>query len=146
MWTDANRPKYSRDYLRYPSDLNDDEWAVIEPPIPPAKRGGGKRRVDMRAVVDGILDILTPVANGDTFRKTCRRAARCTITSACVAGTARWIASIICNAARSSNAKPVSPSASSMVRASKAPKRGTALTRTALTRQANQGQEASYSC
>jgi transposase len=58
MWTDANRPKYSRDHLRYPSDLNDDEWAVIEPLIP-AKRGGGKGRVDMRAVVNGIMYILS---------------------------------------------------------------------------------------
>ena len=59
MWTDKNRPIYNRDYLRYPSDLNDDEWAVIEPLIPPGKRGGGKRRVDMRAVVNGIMYILS---------------------------------------------------------------------------------------
>ena len=45
MWTDKNRAKYDRDHLRYPSDLTDDEWANIEPLIPPAKRGGGKRRV-----------------------------------------------------------------------------------------------------
>jgi transposase len=45
--------------MRYPSDLNDDEWAVIEPLIPPAQRGGGKRRVDMRAVVNGIMYILS---------------------------------------------------------------------------------------
>jgi len=59
MWTDANRPKYNRDYLRYPSDVSDDEWGVIAPLIPPAKRGGGKRRVDMRAVVNGIMYILS---------------------------------------------------------------------------------------
>jgi Transposase and inactivated derivatives len=59
MWTDKNRPQYNRDYLRYPSDLSDDEWAVIEPLIPPAKRGGGKRRVDMRAVVNGLMYILS---------------------------------------------------------------------------------------
>jgi hypothetical protein len=27
LWTDKNRAKYSRDHLRYPSDLTDDEWA-----------------------------------------------------------------------------------------------------------------------
>jgi transposase len=59
MWTDENRPKYNRDYLRYPSDVSDDEWAVIAPLIPPAKRGGGKRRVDVRAVVNGIMYILS---------------------------------------------------------------------------------------
>ena len=41
MWTDKNRAKYDRDHLRYPSDLTDDEWACVEPLIPPAKRGGG---------------------------------------------------------------------------------------------------------
>ena len=48
MWTDKNRAKYDRDHLRYPSDLTYDEWAYVEPSIPPARRGGGKRRIDMR--------------------------------------------------------------------------------------------------
>ncbi|SRR5713101_6531635 len=59
MWTGKNRPKYNRDYLRYPSGLTDDEWAVIEPLIPSAKRGGGKRRAGMRAVVNGLMYILS---------------------------------------------------------------------------------------
>jgi transposase len=59
MWTDQNRPKYNRDHLRYPSDVTDDEWAVIAPLIPPARRGGGKRRVAMRAVLNGIMYILS---------------------------------------------------------------------------------------
>jgi hypothetical protein len=40
LWTDKNRAKYDRDHLRYPSDLTDDEWAYVEPLIPPAKRSG----------------------------------------------------------------------------------------------------------
>lgn len=59
MWTEQNRPRYNRDHLRYPSDLTDEEWAEIEPLIPPAKRGGGKRRVDMRSVVNGTMYILS---------------------------------------------------------------------------------------
>lgn len=59
MWTDENRARYDRDHLRYPSDLTDAEWAYIAPLIPPAKRGGGKRRVDMRAVVNGLMYILS---------------------------------------------------------------------------------------
>src|ERR1700693_1820735 len=55
MWTHENRPKYNRDHLRYPSDLTDDEWAHVEPLIPPAKPGGGKRRTDMRAVMNGVI-------------------------------------------------------------------------------------------
>ncbi len=59
MWTPENRPCYNRDKLRYPSDLTDAEWGHIEPLIPPAKRGGGKRSVDMRAVVNGLMYILS---------------------------------------------------------------------------------------
>jgi len=59
MWTAENRPRYNRDKLRYPSDLTAEEWAHIEPLIPPAKRGGGKRRVDMRQVLNGVMYILS---------------------------------------------------------------------------------------
>ena len=59
MWTIKNRPRYNRDKLRYPSDLTDAEWAHIKPLIPPAKRGGGKRRVDMRQVVNGVMYVLS---------------------------------------------------------------------------------------
>jgi len=59
MWTHENRSKYNRDHLRYPSDLTDDEWAHVEPCIPPAKSGGGKRRTDMRAVMNGVMYILS---------------------------------------------------------------------------------------
>ena len=59
MWTQENRPRYNRDHLRYPSDLTDEEWAVIAPLIPPPRPGGGKRRTDMRAVVNGLMYILS---------------------------------------------------------------------------------------
>ena len=59
MWTTKNRPRYNRDKLRYPSDLTDAEWEHIEPLIPPAKRGGGKRRVTMREVVNGVMYVLS---------------------------------------------------------------------------------------
>ena len=53
MWTKENRGRYDRSRLRYPSDLTDEEWALVEPLIPPAKRGGNKRTVNMREVVNG---------------------------------------------------------------------------------------------
>jgi transposase len=59
MWTVENRAKYNRDHLRYPSDLTDAEWALIEPLIPPAKPGGNKRTVDVRAVVNGVMYVLS---------------------------------------------------------------------------------------
>ena len=59
MWTTENRHRYDRDKLRYPSDLTDAEWEHIEPLIPPAKRGGGKRTVNMREVVNGVMYVLS---------------------------------------------------------------------------------------
>jgi transposase len=59
MWTPENRPRYNRDKLRYPSDLTDDEWSLIDPLIPPAKRGGNKRRVNLREIVNGIMYVLS---------------------------------------------------------------------------------------
>ena len=59
MWTADNRPRYNRDKLRYPSDLTDAEWAHIEPLIPPGKPGGGKRRVAIREVINGVMYILS---------------------------------------------------------------------------------------
>lgn len=41
----------------YATDVTDDQWAVIEPSIPPAKRGGAPRTVDMRLVFNTILYI-----------------------------------------------------------------------------------------
>ncbi len=40
---------------RYPSDLTDEQWALIEPLIPPAKPGGRPREVDMREVVNTLF-------------------------------------------------------------------------------------------
>ena len=36
MWTNENRARYDRSHLRYPSDLTDDEWQLVEPLIPQA--------------------------------------------------------------------------------------------------------------
>src|SRR3981081_4465457 len=59
MWTTKNRGRYDRSKLRYPSDLTDDEWAFVKPLIPPARRGGNKRHVDVREVMNGIMYVLS---------------------------------------------------------------------------------------
>ena len=59
MWTTENRGRYDRSKLRYPSDLTDAEWQLVEWLIPPGKRGGGKRTVVMREVVNGLMYILS---------------------------------------------------------------------------------------
>jgi transposase len=59
MWTAKNRRYYDRSGLRYPSDMTDEEWAHVAPMIPPAKRGGNRRHVDVREVMNGIMYILS---------------------------------------------------------------------------------------
>jgi transposase len=58
MWTDDTRLQHDRSGLRYTHDLTDAEWALIKPLIPPAKRGGNKRTVNIREVVNGLMYIL----------------------------------------------------------------------------------------
>jgi putative transposase len=41
----------------YPTDLSDEQWAILEPLIPPAKHGGSPRTVNMRAVVNTLFYI-----------------------------------------------------------------------------------------
>ncbi|MEH2561686.1 transposase [Bradyrhizobium sp. AZCC 2289] len=59
MWTKENRGRYDRSRLRYPSDLTDEEWALVKPLIASAKRGGNKRTVDVREVVNGLMYVLS---------------------------------------------------------------------------------------
>ena len=59
MWKNENRARYDRSRLRYPSDLTDAEWGLIKPLIPAAKRGGNKRTVEEREVVNGLMFILS---------------------------------------------------------------------------------------
>ena len=59
MWTSKNRARYDRSKLRYPSDLTNDEWRLVEPLIRPGKTGGGKRTVIMREVVNGLMYVLS---------------------------------------------------------------------------------------
>jgi transposase len=59
MWTTENRPRYERSKLRYPSDLTDEEWSLVEPLIPPAKHGGRSREVVVRDVVNGVMYVLS---------------------------------------------------------------------------------------
>ena len=59
MWTNENRARYDRSKLRYPSDVSDEEWALVAPLIPPPKPGGNKRTRDMREVVNGLMYVLS---------------------------------------------------------------------------------------
>ena len=39
----------------YPTDLTDEQWAILEPLIPPAKHGGRRRKISMRLVLNTIF-------------------------------------------------------------------------------------------
>src|SRR5271168_3094833 len=43
------------EYQPYPSDLTDQQWALLQPLIPPARPGGRPRQTDMRAVVNALF-------------------------------------------------------------------------------------------
>ena len=58
-WTEITRPQYRRAGMRYSSDMTDDEWALIAPHLPPARRLGRPRTTDLRAVIDALLYLLT---------------------------------------------------------------------------------------
>ena len=53
-WDDIARKQYNRAQGRYPSDLSDNEWVLIEPLLPAAKPGGRPRTTDLRDVVDAL--------------------------------------------------------------------------------------------
>jgi transposase len=59
LWTVENRARYDRSQLRYPSDLTDEEWALVKTQIPRARRGGNKRTVDEREVLNGLMYVLS---------------------------------------------------------------------------------------
>jgi putative transposase len=58
-WTEITRTEYQRSGLRYASDMTDAEWALIARRLPPRRRLGRPREVDLRAVLQAILYILS---------------------------------------------------------------------------------------
>ena len=54
-WNDISRVEYKRTSVRYPSDLTDSEWELIEPFLPAAKSGGRPRTTNLRDVMGAIL-------------------------------------------------------------------------------------------
>ncbi|MEX2648618.1 MAG: IS5 family transposase [Alphaproteobacteria bacterium] len=57
-WTEITRAQYRREGLRYASDTTDEEWAVIEPLMPPPSRLGRPRERDLRVIMNAILYVL----------------------------------------------------------------------------------------
>jgi transposase len=58
-WTEITRRQYRREGLNYSSDVTDEEWLLIAPHLPPAKRLGRPRDTDLRAALNAMLYVLT---------------------------------------------------------------------------------------
>jgi len=58
MWTASARHQYRRSGRRYATDVTDEEFALIEPLLPLAKRGGRRRTTRLREVVNALLYLL----------------------------------------------------------------------------------------
>ncbi len=149
MWTNENRGCYDRSTLRYPSDLTDAEWALVGPLIPPAKRGGNKRTVDVRAVVNGLMYVLSTGCQWAALPKDLP--ARSTVngtTSGAGTRTARSIASITRSMSSAASKPGVTPARrlrSSTAKASRVPRKG-ASCRSAGLRRGQEGQGPEASC
>jgi transposase len=59
LWTEITRAEYQRNGLRYASDRTDTEGALIARRLPPRRRLGRPREVDLRKVLQAILYILS---------------------------------------------------------------------------------------
>lgn len=58
MWTASARHQYRRAGCRYATDVTDTEFALIEPLLPPARRGGRRRGTSLREVLNALLYLL----------------------------------------------------------------------------------------
>jgi transposase len=105
MWKPEHRCAADRRGLRYPSDLTDAEWVLVEPMIPPAKRCGRPRDVNVREILNAIFYVLSTGCQWQSCRRTCRRRARRITTSCCGSGTARWSESTMRSTSRHASAK-----------------------------------------
>src|ERR1044072_4701937 len=59
-WTETTRADYLRNGLRYASDMTDAEWRLIARRLPPRRRLGRPREVDLRKVIEVFLFFLSP--------------------------------------------------------------------------------------
>ena len=58
VWTAQNRERYDRRGQRYPSDLTNEEWNVLEPLLPVPQGSGRPRRHLLREIMNGIRYVL----------------------------------------------------------------------------------------
>ena len=108
MWKPEHRRAADRYGLRYPSDLSDSEWALIEPAIPPAKHGGRRREVNVREVLNAIFYVLSTGCQWQALPKDLPPKSTAHSYFMLWIGTARWSGSITHSMSRPASAKGAS--------------------------------------
>jgi putative transposase len=58
VWTEENRGRYDRRGQRYPSDLTNEEWVILEPLLPVPPGIGRRRRYTLREIMNGVRYVL----------------------------------------------------------------------------------------
>lgn len=58
-WKDEHRRAADRRGLRYPTNLTDAKWALVSPPIRPARQGGRPRTVNVQEVQNAVFYLLS---------------------------------------------------------------------------------------
>jgi len=138
MWKPEHRVAARRVSQRYDSDLTDEEWSLVAPLIPPAKRGGGKRRVNIREVLNAIFYVLWTGCQWKALPKDLppKSTAHWYLTLWNWDGTLERIHHVLYVAVREQQGREASPSAAIIdsQSAKAAPKGGVRLTRKAMMR------------
>jgi transposase len=58
MWTPTTRKQHNRKTRRYQTDLTDEEWRVIEPHLPAARKTGRPRAWPMREIINSMFYVM----------------------------------------------------------------------------------------
>ena len=67
---------------RYPSDMTDEEWAILEPLIPDSRSGGRPRFANMHEVMNSIFYVLREAFPGVSCPRSSHLGRRCITTFA----------------------------------------------------------------
>jgi hypothetical protein len=97
------------DVRSYPSDLTDEEWALVEPLLERSHPAGRDQTYSLRRIVDAILYVLRTGVQWRYLPTTFRLPRLFSTTSASGAGTARGSASMACCANASASGVDAGP-------------------------------------
>ena len=149
MWKPEHRLMADQRSRRYPSDLSNAEWALVAPMIPPARRGGPRRSVDVREVLNAIFCVLSTGCQWKAMPKDLppKSTAHCYFMLWDWDGTLDCIHDALHVATREAAGREASPTvAISDSQSSKAAQKGALYsTRRALMREESYGPQALYS-